>query len=348
MPRGEVRHRRLLEHRPDGHPDALDQPGLVQGPELLFEESERDALGLGDLPGGHQPRAHAHAQLDHRSERVLGRLGAPEHGRHPGLSPTPIVSHTRAPAHRSGHRGRRRFAPPGPGIIRGMPTSADPWEWFSRRTFHHSRYADTEALVAAKDERRLTVSVCLPTRNEADTVGAIVRSIREELVERVPLVDEVAVIDSASTDGTQLVAAEAGAVVHQDADILPALDPLGGKGDAMWKSLFVLKGDLICFIDADIRAFDAHFVRGLLGPLLVEDGVRFTKAFYERPIQEGARLAPTGGGRVTELTARPLVNLFFPELAPLIQPLSGECAADRALLEAVPFLTGYGVDLGLV
>ncbi len=229
-----------------------------------------------------------------------------------------------------------------------MPTSADPWEWFSRRTFHHSRYADTDALVAAKEARHLTVSVCLPTRNETETVGAIVRSIREELVERVPLVDEIAVIDSASADGTQAAAAEAGAIVHQDADILPALDPLGGKGDAMWKSLFVLKGDLICFIDADIREFDPHFVRGLLGPLLVEPGVRFTKAFYERPIQEGAELARTGGGRVTELTARPLVNLFFPELAPVIQPLSGEYAAERTLLEAVPFLTGYGVDLGLV
>jgi glucosyl-3-phosphoglycerate synthase len=234
------------------------------------------------------------------------------------------------------------------GIIGPMPTSGDAWDWFARRTFHHERYADASALVRAKDERGVTVSVCLPTRDEADTVGDIVRTIREELVEQVPLVDEIAVIDSASNDGTDVVAAEAGAVVHQDIDILPQLEPYGGKGDALWKSLFVLKGDLICFVDADIREFDARFVRGLVGPLLLEEGVRFAKAFYERPIRQGADLAPTGGGRVTELMARPVVNLFFPELAAVIQPLSGEYAGTRELLESVPFLSGYGVELGLL
>ncbi len=229
-----------------------------------------------------------------------------------------------------------------------MPSSRDPWEWFDRRTFHHSRYADASALAHAKHERGLTVSVCLPTRDEADTVGDIVRIIREELVDAVPVVDEIVVIDSNSQDGTQVVAAEAGAVVHQDADILPRLEPFGGKGDALWKSLFVLKGDLICFVDADIRKFDARFVRGMLGPLLLEDGVRFVKAFYERPIQQGADLAPTGGGRVTELMARPVVNLLFPELAAVIQPLSGEYAGTRELLESLPFLSGYGVELGLL
>ena len=148
-----------------------------------------------------------------------------------------------------------------------MPPSRDPWDWFARRTFHHSRYADVSALVRAKEERGLSVSVCLPTRDEGETVGAIVRCIREELMEAVPLVDEIAVIDSASSDATSAAAAEAGAVVHQDADILPGLEPYGGKGDAMWKSLFVLKGDLICFVDADIREFDARFVRGLLQEL---------------------------------------------------------------------------------
>ena len=229
-----------------------------------------------------------------------------------------------------------------------MPTSRDPWDWFASRTFHHARYADAAALCRAKEDGGHTVSVCLPTKGEADTVGAIVRTIREELMDTIPLVDEIAVIDSASTDATAAAAVEAGAVVHQDADILPHLEPFGGKGDALWKSLFVLKGDLICYIDADIREFDARFVRGLLGPLLCEEGVRFTKAFYERPIQQGADLAPTGGGRVTELMARPVVNLFFPELAAVIQPLSGEYAATRELLESVPFLSGYGVELGLL
>ena len=229
-----------------------------------------------------------------------------------------------------------------------MRTSRDAWDWFARRTFHHERYADAQALLRAKEERGVTVSVCLPTRNEADTVGPIVRTIREQLVEAIPLVDEIAVIDSASTDGTDAVAAEAGAVVHQDTDILPQLEPYGGKGDALWKSLFVLKGDLICFVDADIREFDPRFVRGMVGPLLLEDGVRFAKAYYERPIRQGTDLVPTGGGRVTELMARPVVNLLFPELAGVIQPLSGEYAGTRELLESLPFLSGYGVELGLL
>ena len=225
---------------------------------------------------------------------------------------------------------------------------ADPWAWFARRTFHHARFADLDALVRAKEERGLTVSVCLPTRNEAETVGAIVRVIREDLMERVALVDEVVVIDSASADGTQEAAVEAGASVHEDSDILPDLPSLGGKGDAMWKSLFVLKGDLIVFIDADIREFGRRFVTGLLGPLLLEEDVQYVKAFYERPLQNGSGLAPSGGGRVTELVARPILNLFFPELATIIQPLSGEYAGRRELFESVPFLSGYGVELGLL
>src|SRR5437762_7039176 len=153
------------------------------------------------------------------------------------------------------------------------PLEPFPGEWFDRRTYHHSRFADLDALVEAKRTQGLRVSVCLPTRNEAATVGTVVRRIREELSERVSLVDEIVVIDSMSTDGTVEAARAAGAVVHQDRDILPELEPIGGKGDAMWKSLFVLSGDLIVFVDADIRNFDPHFVYGLLGPLLLEDGV---------------------------------------------------------------------------
>lgn len=205
-----------------------------------------------------------------------------------------------------------------------------------------------DALLRAKEERGLTVSVCLPTRNEAETVAAIVRVIRERLVEAVPLVDEIVVIDSSSADGTAEAAVAEGAAVHQDVDVLPDLPALGGKGDALWKSLFVLKGDLIAFIDADIREFDARFVSGLLGPLLLEQGVQYVKAFYERPFHDGTQLAPGGGGRVTELVARPVLNLFFPELAPVIQPLSGEYAGTRELFESVPFLSGYGVELGLL
>jgi glucosyl-3-phosphoglycerate synthase len=224
--------------------------------------------------------------------------------------------------------------------------SSFPGEWFRTRTFHHSQFSDLDRLVAAKQGR--TVSVCLPTRNEAATVGEVVQAIREQLMHRLPLVDEIVVIDSMSTDGTVEAAREAGAAVHEDRDILPELEALGGKGDALWKSLFVLSGDLIVFIDADIRNFDPHFVYGLLGPLLVEQGVGYVKAIYERPIGEGAGMAASGGGRVTELVARPLVNLFFPELMGVVQPLSGEYAGTREVLESVPFFTGYGVEFGLL
>jgi glucosyl-3-phosphoglycerate synthase len=221
-----------------------------------------------------------------------------------------------------------------------------PGEWFQKRTYHHSRFSDLDRLAQAKRGR--TVSVCLPTRNEAATVGEVVDVIRRELVHNVPLVDEIVVMDSMSTDGTVEAAREAGAVVYQDRDILAELEPLGGKGDALWKSLFVLSGDLIVFIDADIRNFDPHFVSGLLGPLLVEEGVGYVKALYERPIAEREGLATTGGGRVTELVARPLLNLFFPELVALVQPLSGEYAGTREVFESVPFFTGYGVEFGLL
>src|SRR5438874_4038049 len=221
--------------------------------------------------------------------------------------------------------------------------------WYDRRTYRHQRYADLGALVDAKRARGVSVSVCLPTRNEASTVGPIVEGIRHALMQRVPLVDEVVVVDSMSTDGPVEAAREAGAVVHQDRDVLPELEPLGGKGDALWKSLFVLSGDLFVFIDADIRNFDPHCVYGLLGPLLLEDGVDYVKAYYERPIGVASgELEATGGGRVTELVARPLINLFFPWLAGVVQPLSGEYAGTREAFSSVPFFTGYGVEFGLL
>src|SRR5438105_445520 len=223
-----------------------------------------------------------------------------------------------------------------------------PGEWFDRRTYHHTRFADLDRLLEAKRAQGARVSVCVPTRNEAATVGAVVEGIRRELVQNVPLVDEIVVMDSMSTDGTVEAARAAGAVVYQDRDILAELEPLGGKGDALWKSLFVLSGDLIVFIDADIRNFDPHFVYGLLGPLLVEEGVGYVKALYERPIAEREGLATTGGGRVTELVARPLLNMFFPELVAIVQPLSGEYAGTREVFESVPFFTGYGVEFGLL
>ncbi len=227
-------------------------------------------------------------------------------------------------------------------------TDQDARAWFERRTYHHERFRPPGPLLEAKAALGHTVTACLPTRNEEATVGAIVRCIREELVERVPLVDEILVVDGASTDGTAIEAATEGAVVVQQDDILPHLAPAGGKGDALWKSLFASKGDLILFLDADVENFDPRFVTGLLGPLLIDPAVAFVKAFYERPIRHDVELYPSGGGRVTELLGRPLINLLWPHLAGFVQPLSGEYAGRRSVLERLPFLTGYGVELGLL
>jgi glucosyl-3-phosphoglycerate synthase len=221
-------------------------------------------------------------------------------------------------------------------------------DWFARRTFHNSRFQDIPALARAKEAGGHRISVCIPTLNEEATIGPILRSIREDLMEAVPLVDELAIMDSASEDDTAKVARECGADVYQDRDVVPDLEPLGGKGEALWKSLFVMKGDLIAWCDADIENFDPPFITGVLGPLLTDPDVGYVKAFYERPVKSGGQLVPGEGGRVTELVARPLLNTFWPHLAPIVQPLSGEYAGRRSLLEQVPFFSGYGVEIGLV
>jgi glucosyl-3-phosphoglycerate synthase len=196
-----------------------------------------------------------------------------------------------------------------------------------------------DALVAAKGGTR--VSLVVPARNEAATVADVVTRLRGALMESVRLVDEVVVIDSDSTDTTYAQAAGAGAVVRCSRDIRPDLGSWPGKGEALWKSLFVTHGDLVVFIDADLVEWDTHFVPGLLGPLLHEPEVQLVKGFYERPGERGA----LDGGRVTELVARPLVSLAWPVLADLVQPLAGEWAARRSLLERLPVPTGYAVEL---
>jgi glucosyl-3-phosphoglycerate synthase len=202
-----------------------------------------------------------------------------------------------------------------------------------------------EDLAARKAELGQTVSVVLPARNEADTIEGVVRACQELAG---TLVDELVVVDGGSDDGTAALAAEAGAIVHSDALILPEHGPGLGKGDALWRSLAVTKGDIVVYVDTDIRNPHPRFVYGLLGPLLVEPSLSLVKAFYERPVEIGKILHPSGGGRVTELLARPLLNLFWPELASLVQPLSGEYAGRRELLERLPFFTGYGVELGML
>ncbi len=182
------------------------------------------------------------------------------------------------------------------------------------------------------------VSVCLPARDEEATVGAIVASIRD-LADRWGLVDEVLVVDDGSCDATAAVAADAGATVVAASDVLPDLGAETGKGEALWKAVAAANGEVLVFCDADILQFDRSLVTGLLGPLLLDERVAFVKGTYERP---------GGGGRVTELVARPLISLLFPELEGFRQPLAGEFAARREVLERVPFVSGYGVDLGLL
>jgi glucosyl-3-phosphoglycerate synthase len=226
-------------------------------------------------------------------------------------------------------------------------TDIDTWEWFGKRTFHYSQFEPAK-LRTAKERLGLTVSVCLPTRDEAATVGSIVRTLRRSLLERSRLIDEIVVMDAGSTDDTAAIALAEGAQVFREQDVLPEEGPGSGKGEALWKSLYACKGDVICWIDADVSNFHARFVTGLLGPLLLDPEVLYVKAFYERPIRERNALRSTGGGRVTELVARPLLNLLWPQLAGVVQPLSGEYAGRRVALEQVPFSSGYGVELGLL
>ncbi len=213
------------------------------------------------------------------------------------------------------------------------------------RRFHHSEFVDTGALVAAKAAGGQRISVCIPTRNEAETIGMIVATVRRELVELAPLVDEILVIDSDSADGTRNVAAAAGARVFRSAEIAPAAGSHTGKGENLWKALHAASGDLICYLDGDIANFHAGFVTGLVGPLLLDSGIDYVKAFYERPLAHGDAVHSIGGGRVSEILVRPLISLFYPELHFILQPLSGEYAARRSVLETLAFPTGYGVEI---
>ncbi|MFF2329200.1 MULTISPECIES: glucosyl-3-phosphoglycerate synthase [unclassified Streptomyces] len=217
--------------------------------------------------------------------------------------------------------------------------------WLARRSWSATdRPLDRLLAAKAREPRRGSVSVVLPALNEEATVGEIVATIRRELMEKVRLVDELVVIDSGSTDATARVAREAGArVVHRDA-ILPRIPAVPGKGEVLWRSLLVTGGDIVAYVDADLKDFSADFVSGIVGPLLTEPDVQFVKAMYDRPFGDTAGQ----GGRVTELVARPLLNLHWPQLAGFVQPLGGEYAVRRSLLERLPFPVGYGVELGLL
>lgn len=217
-------------------------------------------------------------------------------------------------------------------------------EWISRNTFHHSNFWDIKQLIEAKEKQGLTLSLCLPTLNEEKTIGKEVVLFKSELMDRYPLIDEIAVIDSGSTDRTCEIAAAFGADVYLSSEILPQYGEKKGKGENLWKAVYQLKGDIICYVDADIANIHPRFAYGLIGPLLYHQEMKYVKAFYDRPLAFSQGIRPSGGGRVTEILVRPLFSLFYPDLTGLIQPLSGEYAVRREVLEQIPFPIGYGVE----
>ena len=218
---------------------------------------------------------------------------------------------------------------------------------FSGRTFHHGDF-DAADLVARKAEVGATVAVVIPARDEEGSVGHVAGTLRRELVVEHPLIDELLVVDGDSTDGTVTEAEAAGVTVVRQSAILPEAGTERGKGEALWKGLAATTSDLVVFVDADILDIDGRFVTGLVGPLLHREDLAFVKATYDRPLHLGEERRSRGGGRVTELMARPLLATFWPELAWLAQPLSGEYAGRRSLLEELPFVRGYGVEIALL
>jgi glucosyl-3-phosphoglycerate synthase len=217
-------------------------------------------------------------------------------------------------------------------------------EWFERRSYHHSEFADVDALLRSKREATVSLTVVLPAREVAGTIGPII----DEISGLEPLVDQLLVIDAGSRDGTAEIAARHGAEVHLESELLPQLGPVMGKGDAMWRALLVATGDVVMYLDSDTTDFGQHFVYGLLGPLLTFPEVSFVKGTYGRPWRDTAGVEIDNGGRVTELTARPLFNLFYPALTGFSQPLAGEVAARRELLASIPFFSGYAVETGML
>lgn len=294
--------------------------GVARLEEMLTREARDHQLVVMGTPG---PSVGAPGQID--PLRIAGQAGC-------GL----IVVRTRQPL----------AAWPAEVLPPGSPPAIE--KWFAENTFHAEEFADLGRLIDWKRGQGLTISLGLPALNEADTVGEVIRTFREALVEAAPLLDEIVVIDSGSQDDTVGIARSLGVPVIRHQDILPGCGAMHGKGEAMWKSLHVLRGDLVVWVDTDLRNPEPAFVYGLVGPLLAQPRLSYVKGYYARPLRIGGAVDESGGGRVTELTARPLLNLFFPELAGFIQPLAGQHAGRRTALERIPFFTGFGVETGLL
>ena len=221
-------------------------------------------------------------------------------------------------------------------------------KWFAENTFHADEFLDLQYLLSLKRERGLSISLALPALNEEKTVGNVIQTIKGVLVEAAPLLDEIVLIDSNSEDRTREIARSLNVPVYIHQEVLPNYGSRRGKGEALWKSLYCTQGDIVIWLDTDIVNIHPRFAYGLIGPLLLRPDIQFVKGFYRRPLRVGDKIQAGGGGRVTELTARPLLNLFFPELSGVIQPLSGEYGGTRAALEQLSFFSGYGVEIGLL
>ena len=221
-------------------------------------------------------------------------------------------------------------------------------KWFAENTFHADEFKDMKYLLELKRRQKLSISLALPALNEEATVGHVITTIRNALMIRAPLLDELVMIDSDSSDRTREIAERLGVPVHIHQRILSNYGARYGKGEALWKSLYCTKGDIVIWLDTDITNIHPRFIYGLIGPLLLRPDIQFIKGFYRRPLKVGKKFQAGGGGRVTELTARPLLNLFYPELSGIVQPLSGEYGGRRKVLEQLPFFSGYGVEIGLL
>jgi nucleotide-binding universal stress UspA family protein len=221
-------------------------------------------------------------------------------------------------------------------------------KWFAENTFHADEFQDLDYLQNLKHERGLSISLAFPSLNEEETVGHVIQTIKQSLLVDVPLLDEIVLIDSNSEDRTREIAQGLGIPVYIHQSVLPKYGSRKGKGEALWKSLYCTHGDIVIWLDTDIVNIHPRFAYGLIGPLLSRPNIQFVKGFYRRPLKVGDKIQAGGGGRVTELTARPLLNLFYPELSGVIQPLSGEYGGLRTALEQFSFFSGYGVEIGLL
>ncbi|MDQ3870936.1 MAG: glucosyl-3-phosphoglycerate synthase [Chloroflexota bacterium] len=335
---------RALETFARQHARGRAVPLLVTGTDvaqqILREAETADLVVMGAAGGTAEMGASANGGLFGRLPELVAQQARP----------SVIVVKTKEPLSRTTFDRRAQQAETLEAADRAAEESrsaaARVERWFAESNFHHQEFDDLGRLVQLKKRQGLTISAVLPTLNEAETIGAIVSRARQELMENVPLLDELVVIDSGSADQTCEIASEAGARVVRHTEVLPRYGSYMGKGEALWKSLYATSGDLIAWSDTDIQDWHPRFLYGTLGPLLSEPRIGYVKAYYQRPIVEGGSLKEGGGGRVTELVARPLINLFFPELSGYIQPLAGEYAGRRSHLEAIPFFTGYAVEIG--